>query len=68
MFYERLRALLRIVIPEVKSREAGLLAIHTSFLVFRTMLSLYVADLDGKSVLSVLCATTCDRIGNLPDY
>lgn len=50
MFYQRLKELLRIVIPGWRSREAGLLAMHTSFLIFRTMLSLYVADLDGKCV------------------
>lgn len=48
MFYERLKTLLRIVIPGWRSREAGLLAMHSTFLVFRTMLSLYVADLDGR--------------------
>ena len=48
VFYERLKGLLRIVVPGIRSKEAMLLLMHTSFLIFRTMLSLYVADLDGK--------------------
>lgn len=50
LFYSRLRHLLRIVIPSWRSKEAGLLAMHSAFLLFRTLLSLYVADLDGRSV------------------
>lgn len=38
------------MIPSLKSKEALLLVMHSSFLVFRTVLSLYVADLDGKCV------------------
>ncbi|KAF8334075.1 adrenoleukodystrophy protein [Cantharellus anzutake] len=56
VFYERLKTLLRIVIPGIRSREAMLLLMHTSFLVFRTMLSLYVADLDGKIVAALVRA------------
>lgn len=48
VFYARLKRLLRIVIPSIRSKEALLLAMHSAFLVFRTVLSLYVADLDGK--------------------
>lgn len=40
--------LLRIVIPGWKSPEALMLALHSGFLVMRTMLSLYIADLDGR--------------------
>jgi ATP-binding cassette subfamily D (ALD) long-chain fatty acid import protein len=47
-FQANLRRLLRIVIPSLKSREAAMLALHTAFLVARTALSLYVADLDGR--------------------
>lgn len=50
-FWQRLRKLLHIVIPRLKSKEAGMLILHSTFLVFRTVLSLYVADLDGRSVL-----------------
>ncbi|KAF8321758.1 adrenoleukodystrophy protein [Clavulina sp. PMI_390] len=56
VFYARLKTLLRIVIPGVRSREFGLLVMHTSFLVFRTVLSLYVADLDGRIVASIVRA------------
>lgn len=48
VFWQRLRALLRIIIPGIRSKEALLLAMHTSLLVFRTAISLYVAALDGK--------------------
>ncbi len=45
---QRLRYLLRIVLPGLKSKEFGLLLFHSSFLVARTLVSIYVAQLDGK--------------------
>jgi ATP-binding cassette, subfamily D (ALD), peroxisomal long-chain fatty acid import protein len=48
VFYARLRAILRIVIPGIRSKEAMLLIMHSSLLVFRTAISIYVANLDGK--------------------
>lgn len=50
VFYQRLRAIMRIVIPGVRSKEAMLVLMHTSLLIFRTAISLYVANLDGKYV------------------
>ena len=50
LFHTRLKRLLRIVIPSLRSREAAMLALHSAFLVARTGLSLYVADLDGRYV------------------
>lgn len=48
LFQQRLKKLLRIVIPGIRSREAAMLALHSCFLLGRTALSLYVADLDGR--------------------
>jgi len=48
VFYSRLSVILRIIIPNLRSKEALLLAMHSSLLVFRTVISLYVAALDGK--------------------
>lgn len=48
LFHQRLGVILRIVIPSVRSKEALLLVMHSSLLVFRTAISLYVAALDGK--------------------
>ena len=48
LFHTRLKKLLRIVIPSLRSREAAMLALHSMFLVARTGLSLYVAELDGR--------------------
>jgi len=48
VFYKRLSNILRIVIPGIKSKEALLLCMHSSLLIFRTAISLYVASLDGK--------------------
>ncbi|GHJ87501.1 hypothetical protein NliqN6_3903 [Naganishia liquefaciens] len=58
IFYARLMRLLRIVIPGWKSPEALMLALHSGFLVMRTMLSLYVADLDGRIVSSLVRSNT----------
>jgi ATP-binding cassette, subfamily D (ALD), peroxisomal long-chain fatty acid import protein len=53
-FFRSLFRLLKIVIPGVKSKELRLLISHSVFLVLRTMLSLYVAELDGKVVSSLV--------------
>ncbi|TFK76772.1 hypothetical protein BDN72DRAFT_754436 [Pluteus cervinus] len=56
LFYKRLSTILRIVIPGIRSKEALLLLMHSSLLVFRTAISLYVAALDGKIVASLVRA------------
>ncbi|KAJ9091085.1 hypothetical protein QFC19_009259 [Naganishia cerealis] len=58
IFYTRLVRLLRIVIPSWRSAESAMLGLHTLFLVLRTLLSLYVADLDGRIVSSLVRSNT----------
>lgn len=53
-FFRSLWRLLKIVIPGWKSKELRLIISHTFFLVIRTLLSLYVAELDGKLVSSLV--------------
>ena len=53
-FFRNFWRLLKIVVPGWKSKELRLLFSHSVFLVLRTMLSLYVAELDGKVVSSLV--------------
>ncbi|KAL9027310.1 MAG: hypothetical protein Q9196_004148 [Gyalolechia fulgens] len=53
-FFRNLLRLLKIVIPGWKSKELRLLISHSFFLVVRTLISLYVAELDGKLVSSLV--------------
>ena len=53
-FFKNLLRLLKIVIPGWKSKELRLLISHSFFLVIRTLISLYVAELDGKLVSSLV--------------
>ncbi|GAB7360465.1 hypothetical protein MBLNU230_g8417t1 [Neophaeotheca triangularis] len=53
-FFQNLGRLLKICIPGWRSREAGLLARHSIFLVLRTLISLYVAELDGRLVSALV--------------
>lgn len=53
-FFRALLRLLKIVIPGWKSKELRLIVSHSIFLVIRTLLSLYVAELDGKLVSSLV--------------
>jgi ATP-binding cassette subfamily D (ALD) long-chain fatty acid import protein len=53
-FFRSLLRLLKIVIPSWKSKEARLLMSHSVFLVLRTLISLYVAELDGQLVSSLV--------------
>jgi ATP-binding cassette, subfamily D (ALD), peroxisomal long-chain fatty acid import protein len=53
-FFKNLLRLLRIVIPGWRSKELRLLISHSMFLVIRTLLSLYVAELDGRLVSNLV--------------
>ncbi|RMZ89653.1 hypothetical protein DV736_g3113, partial [Chaetothyriales sp. CBS 134916] len=53
-FFRNLLRLLKIVVPGVRSKEFRLIISHSVFLVLRTLLSLYVAELDGKVVGSLV--------------
>ena len=53
-FFNNLLRLLKIVIPGWRSKELRLLTSHSFFLVVRTLISLYVAELDGKLVSSLV--------------
>ncbi|KAL9078036.1 MAG: hypothetical protein Q9157_003034 [Trypethelium eluteriae] len=53
-FFKNLFRLLKIVIPGWKSKELRLLIGHSIFLVIRTLISLYVAELDGRLVSNLV--------------
>lgn len=53
-FFRNLARLLKIVIPSWRSKELRLLMSHSVFLVLRTLLSLYVAELDGRLVSNLV--------------
>ncbi|KAL7272748.1 ATP-binding cassette long-chain fatty acid transporter pxa2 [Rhizina undulata] len=53
-FFKNLFRLLKIVIPGLRSKEMRLLVTHTVFLIIRTLISLYVAELDGKLVSALV--------------
>ncbi|CAG8454334.1 1842_t:CDS:10 [Ambispora gerdemannii] len=65
VFYERLRKLLKIVIPGYKSKEFWLLIVHSGFLVFRTILSVYVATLDGRIVSALVRKNSKEFLGGI---
>ena len=53
-FFKNLLRLLRIVIPGWRSKELKLIVSHSVFLVVRTLISLHVAEMDGKLVSSLV--------------
>lgn len=54
-FFQRLIRLLKIILPGgYKCKEFWLLGTHTGFLILRSIISLYVATLDGKLVASLV--------------
>ncbi|WFC95994.1 ATP-binding cassette long-chain fatty acid transporter pxa1 [Malassezia brasiliensis] len=55
-FFRQLRALLRVMIPSLRSKEVLIFSLHTFFLVMRTYLSVLVARLDGSIVKSLISA------------
>ena len=53
-FFRNLLRLLRIIIPGWKSKELRLIISHSAFLIVRTLISLHVAEIDGKLVSSLV--------------
>ncbi|ORX53226.1 hypothetical protein DM01DRAFT_1306277 [Hesseltinella vesiculosa] len=53
-FLKQLQRLLKIVMPGLASKEFGMLVVHSGFLVFRTILSVYIAYLDGRIVSALV--------------
>ena len=53
-FLRQLRAILRITFPSYRSPELGIVLIHSTFLVLRTVLSVGIAKLDGKIVKALV--------------
>lgn len=54
VFWERLNRIFKIIVPGYASKEFGLLSAFSFFLVFRTMLSVWVAELDGAIVSALV--------------
>ena len=54
VFYKRIWELLKIVIPSVKSMEVLDLVLLTTFLVIRTMLSIYISSVNGRIVKTII--------------
>lgn len=55
-FMRQLFALMRVTFPNWRSKEVATLCLHSFFLVLRTILSLYVARLDGRIVRDIVSA------------
>ncbi|KAG9007280.1 hypothetical protein FRB94_014495 [Tulasnella sp. JGI-2019a] len=55
-FVSQLVAVLRIAFSSWRSKEVGIVALHSTFLVLRTLLSVGVARLDGKIVRALVSA------------
>ncbi|WWC66769.1 uncharacterized protein I206_100674 [Kwoniella pini CBS 10737] len=55
-FWKMLFAVLKVAFPSKTGKEAFLLVLHTFFLIFRTVLSVMVARLDGRIVRDLVSA------------
>ncbi|KAF8480250.1 ABC transporter transmembrane region 2-domain-containing protein [Russula ochroleuca] len=55
-FLRQLLAILRITFPSYRSPEVGIVLVHSTFLVLRTVLSVGIAKLDGKIVKALVSA------------
>lgn len=54
MFWERLSVLIKKVIPSWKSKESRYIYLLTVLLVVRTMMSIWLADVNGRVVKAIV--------------
>ncbi|KAJ3121296.1 hypothetical protein HK098_003805 [Nowakowskiella sp. JEL0407] len=54
VFIKRLLKIMRICVPGFRTKEFGLVSAFTAFLFGRTVLSLYIAELDGRIVSALV--------------
>lgn len=54
MFFKRIFRLLKIVVPDHTCREAQYIYLLGVFLVIRTMLSIWLADVNGQIVKAIV--------------
>ncbi|KAJ3334989.1 hypothetical protein HDU91_002415, partial [Kappamyces sp. JEL0680] len=54
VFLARFQRIFKIIVPSLASKEFGLLCLFSGFLLGRTGLSIYVADLDGRIVSALV--------------
>ncbi|VDM62777.1 unnamed protein product [Angiostrongylus costaricensis] len=54
LFFRQLIVLLKIMVPGLFTKEAGIIATHSLILVCRTFLSIYVAGLEGRIVKAIV--------------
>ena len=54
VFWQRLSRLTKIVLPSYKSREARYIYLLTILLVARTLMSIWLADVNGKVVKAIV--------------
>ena len=54
IFWQRLSKLSKIVLPSMKSREARYIYLLTILLVARTLMSIWLADVNGKVVKAIV--------------
>lgn len=53
-FLKQLKELLKIMVPGVFSKEAGIIGMHSIILICRTFLTIYVAQLEGSMVQAIV--------------
>lgn len=53
-FVKQFKVLLNIVLPGIKSKEFWILVLHTAFLASRTFISIFIAQLDGRLVKTIV--------------
>ena len=64
-FWNRICKLTKIVLPSWKSREARYIYVLTGLLVIRTMMSIWLADVNGKVVKAIVNKSFPEFLGKV---
>ena len=62
MFWKRIRILLKIVLPSWKTKEFTFILILTGLLVIRTVMSIWLADVQGQIVKAIVNRNFADFV------